>query len=175
MPPAFSFFYALITPANIGGVTPVLNQPYGRREFRDREIVACGRAGKASPLGIRGVVIVSTPGLGVAQDNYLIIVPSLPRKIHVPVNDQALTFSLCSAFVGGQAGAVTMKIELGNSIDLHFICLSLIARKIKLGAAGQRIALIGSAGVDKERKRPANDCATQSEQKSVFQSSAPLL
>ena len=99
---------------------------------------------------------MSTPGFGVAQDNNLIIFPSLPRKIYVPVNDKAPTFSLCSTFVRGQAGTITMKIELSNGIDLHFVHLSFIARKIKLSAAGQRIAFIGSARVDKERNRSSN-------------------
>jgi hypothetical protein len=97
---------------------------------------------------------VSTPGFGVAQDNNLIIVPPLPRKIYVPVNDQVPTFSFCSTFVRSQTGTVAMKIELGNGIDLHFICLAFIARKVKLSATGQGIAFIRSTRIDKERKRP---------------------
>lgn len=147
MPLAFSFFYALLTPANIGGVTPVLNQPHGWREFRDREVITCGRTGKAPPLCVRRIVIVPTPGFGVAQYNDLIVVPLLPGKVHVPVNDHILPVSPCRAFIGSYPCTIPVKIELSNGIDLYFAGFSLIAREVKFSAAGQHILFKHTAGI----------------------------
>lgn len=172
---AFSFFYALLTPANIGGIAPVLNQPHGRREFRDRQVVACGRIGEATPLSIRRIVIVPTPGFGVAQYDDVIIVPLLPGKIHIPVNDQTLPASPCRAFIGGQPGTVPMKIELGNGIDLHFTGFSLIAREIKFSAAGQHILFTHAAGIVKKCQRTTNQYTAHAKKKFYFHFCAPLL
>ena len=115
---AFSFF-VLFSPADIGRITPVLNQPHGGRQFRDRQVVTCGRIGEASPLSIRGIVIVSTPGFGVAQYNDVIIFPLLPGKVDIPVNDQTLPASPCRAFVSRQPGSILMKIELSKGCLLY--------------------------------------------------------